>query len=210
MQLCGPRAWVRKGCFISEIGERFFWGMTRYARYAGTQILMCFGDISCYDDFLYTPIHHVYNCIIYIYDMHTMHTWNMDWFTYYCIITIFTAGANGSLGSGRKGRFASGQWQGAGPIKEGKTWWSNVTGKPILSAFEQKQMREFVEDWNTANPWTIINFYGRQESKSKRFSGILKVPLKERLRPRFARVPPSFLMFPRTCCRGAMEDIQYT
>ena len=70
MQLCGPRAWVRKGCFISEIGERFFWGMTRYARYAGTQILMCFGDISCYDDFLYTPIHHVYNCIIYIWYAH--------------------------------------------------------------------------------------------------------------------------------------------
>ena len=82
--------------------------------------------------------------------------------------------------------------------------------REMLSAFGKKQMREFVEDWNTANPWTIINLYGRQESKSKRFSGILKVPLKEHLRPRFARVPPSFLMFPRTCCRGAMEDIQYT
>lgn len=88
--------------------------------------------------------------------MHTMHTWNIDWFTYDCLLPCvffsvfleaFQTGANGSLGSGRKGRFASGQWQGAGHWMREKPGWSKRNRKThgFFSLCEKKQMREFVE-----------------------------------------------------------------
>lgn len=101
MQLCDPRALRDRGAFFA--------GVWRYARYAKNQILMCFGDISC---MMISCIPQYIMCIIalylwyahYAYMKHGLiYVWLHNNHLYRSSGCGLQTGANGSLGSGRKG-----------------------------------------------------------------------------------------------------------